>query len=53
MSAPNVSRVIGTPDGRHVVHETTSSALAAALTRAELDRRGIPRERVEEREAEA
>lgn len=48
MSAPGVSTVISTPNGRHVVAQTTDSALAAALVRAELDRRGIERKRVEQ-----
>lgn len=48
--SPGTSKVISTPDGRHVVHETTDVDVAAALVRAELDRRGIPRERVEERD---
>lgn len=48
MSAPNVSTVLSTPNGRHVVHETTDGALAVALVRAELDRRGIERKQVEQ-----
>lgn len=48
MSAPSLSTVLSTPDGRHVVHQTGDSAVAAALVRAELDRRGISRQRVEE-----
>lgn len=48
MSAPNLSTVLSAPNGRHVVHQTTDSAVAAALVRAELDRRGIDRKRVEQ-----
>lgn len=40
-----VSTVISTPDGRHVVHQTTDAQVAVALVRAELDRRGIERQR--------
>lgn len=45
------SKVICNPDGRHVVAEVSGWVLPAVWTRAELDRRGIPRERVEERDA--
>lgn len=43
MSGPGVSSVICTPNGRHVVAQTTDSALAVALVRAELARREAER----------
>lgn len=48
MTAPNLSTVLSTPNGRHVVHQTTDSAVAAALVRAEPDRRGIERKQSEQ-----